>query len=138
MRGTPEPDADLERQRAVVGAFFAASRDGDFEALLEVLEPEVELKIDGGVLRKESSLVLRGSDGVAAHTATYSKWYPLVRPALVNGAAGAVVATDRSVLAVMAFTVTGGKIVHIDVLMDPDRLDRLCTWRSERPERGSR
>lgn len=136
VRGMPEPDADLERQRAVVDAFFAASRDGDFEALLEVLDPEVELKIDGGVLRRESSLVLRGADSVAAHTATYSKWYPLVRPALVNGAAGAVVATDKSVLSVMAFTVTSGKIVHIDVLMDPDRLDCFSTWRSERPERG--
>ena len=125
VRGMPEPDADLERQRAVVDAFFAASRDGDFEALLAVLDPEVELRIDGGVLRRESSLVLRGADAVAAHTATYSKWYPFVRPALVNGAAGAVVATDSSVLSVMAFTVTGGKIVHIDVLMDPDRLGRL-------------
>ena len=124
VRGMPEPDADLERQRAVVDAFFAASRDGDFEALLAVLDPEVELRIDGGVLRKESSLVLRGADAVAAHTATYSKWYPFVRPALVNGAAGAVVATGSRVLSVMAFTVTGAKIVHIDVLMDPDRLGR--------------
>ena len=138
VRGMPEPDADLERQRTVVDAFFAASRDGDFEALLEVLDPEVELRIDGGVLRRESSLVLRGADAVAAHTATYSKWYPFVRPALVNGAAGAVVATDKSVLSVMAFTVTNGKILHIDVLMDPDRLDCFSTWRSERPERGSR
>ena len=125
VRGIPEPDADLERQRAVVEAFFAASRDGNFEALLAVLDPEVELKIDGGALRRESSLVLRGANAVAAHTATYSKWYPFVRPAVVNGAAGAVVATGSRVLSVMAFTVTGGKIVHINVLMDPDRLGRL-------------
>ena len=132
VRGMPEPDSDLERQRAVVDAFFAASRDGDFEALLAVLDPEVELRIDGGVLRRESSLVRRGADAVAAHTATYSKWYPFVRPALVNGAAGAVVATRSRVLSVMAFTVTGGKIVHIDVLMDPDRLGR-----SDLPNRGT-
>jgi hypothetical protein len=77
------------------------------------------------VLRKESSLVLRGADAIAAHTATYSKWYPLVRSALVNGAAGAIVATDRRVLSVMAFTVTDGKIIEIDVLMDPERLAPL-------------
>jgi RNA polymerase sigma factor (sigma-70 family) len=129
VRGTPEPDADLERQRAVVDAFFAASRDGNFGALLEILDPEVELRIDGGVLLRESSRVLRGADTVAAHTGTYSKWYPFVRPALVNGAAGAIVTTGRSVLAVMAFTVTNAKVVHIDVLMDPDRLDRLSAWR---------
>ncbi len=136
VRGMPEPDPDLERQREVVDAFFAASRDGDFEALLEILDPEVELRIDGGVLRKKSSLVLRGADAVASHTATYSKWYPFVRPALVNGAAGAVVATGHSVLSVMAFTVTNGKIVHIDALMDPDRLDRLAIWRSDGSEMG--
>ena len=58
---------------------------------MEVLDPNVELRIDGGVLRAEASLVLRGAGAVAAHTATYSKLYPFVRPALVNGAAGAVV-----------------------------------------------
>ncbi|HTV11925.1 MAG TPA: sigma-70 family RNA polymerase sigma factor [Acidimicrobiales bacterium] len=129
VRGIPEPDADLGRQKAVVGAFFAASRDGDFKALLELLDPEVELRIDGGALRKESSLVLRGAAAVATHTATYSKWYPLARPALVNGAAGAVVSTARSILAVMGFTVRNGKVAQIDVLMDPDRLGRLrSSW----------
>lgn len=137
VRGVPEPDADLERQRVVVDAFFTASRDGDFAALLEVLDPDIELRIDGGVLQREPSLVLRGADPVATHTTTYSKWYPFVRPALVNGAAGAVVATERTVLAVMAFTVTNGKILHIDALMDPDRLDRLTTWPPEVPRRSS-
>jgi len=130
VQGLREPDPDLARQRTVVDAFFAASRDGDFEDLLKILDPDVELRIDGGVLRKDSSLVLRGAQYVAAHTATYSKWFPFVRPALVNGAAGAIVATDRNLLSVMAFTVTNGKIVHIDALMDPDRLDRVTTWRS--------
>jgi RNA polymerase sigma-70 factor (ECF subfamily) len=125
VRGVPEPDADLERQKVVVGAFFAASRDGDFEALLEVLDPEVELRIDGGALRKGSSLVLHGADAVAAHTATYSKWSSLVRPALVNGAAGALVATRDKILSVMAFTVADGQIVQIDALMDPERLAPL-------------
>ena len=92
VHGSPKPDPDLARQREVVGAFFAASRDGDFDALVAVLDPGVELRIDGGVLREEASLILRGAQAVAAYSSTYSKLYLFVRPALVNGAAGAVVA----------------------------------------------
>jgi RNA polymerase sigma factor (sigma-70 family) len=125
VHDTPEPDRDLARQRRVVDAFFAASRDGDFDGLLAVLDPDVELRIDGGILRAEASLVLHGADAVAAHTATYSKLYPFVRPALVSGAAGAVVATRGRVLSVMAFTVTNAKIVRIDALLDPERLAQL-------------
>jgi RNA polymerase sigma factor (sigma-70 family) len=125
LRGSPVPDRDLARQRRVVDAFFAASRDGNFEALLELLDPDVELRIDGGVLRAEASLLLRGADAVTAHTTTYSKLYPFVIPALVNGAAGAVVAPHGQVFSVMAFTVTEGKIVQIDALLDPERLQRL-------------
>ena len=125
LRNSPEPDRDLARQRRVVEAFFAASRDGDFDALLEVLDPDVELRIDGGVPRAEASLVLHGADDVAAHAATYSNLYPFVRPALVNGAAGAVVAPHGRVFSVMAFTVTNGKIIQIDALLDPERLTQL-------------
>ncbi|HET6867476.1 MAG TPA: sigma-70 family RNA polymerase sigma factor [Solirubrobacteraceae bacterium] len=125
VRGAPEPDHDLARQRRVVDAFFAASRDGDFDALLAVLDPNVELRIDGGALREDASRFLRGADAVARHTATYSALYPFVRPALVNGAAGAVVAPHGRVFSVMGFTVTNGKIVQIDALLDPDRLARL-------------
>jgi RNA polymerase sigma-70 factor (ECF subfamily) len=125
VRGAPEPEPDLMRQRQVVDAFFAASRDGDFDGLLAVLHPDVELRIDGGALREEASLVLRGAEAVAGHTATYSKLYPFVRPALVNGAAGAVVAPHGRLFSVMAFTVTNGKIAQIDALLDPERLARL-------------
>lgn len=125
VQGSPEPDADLARQRVVVDAFFAASRDGDFDALVAVLDPDVELRIDGGVLREEASLILRGADAVAAHTATYSRLYPFVRPALVNGAAGAVVAPRGRLFSVMAFTVTNGRITAIDALVDPERLAQL-------------
>jgi RNA polymerase sigma factor (sigma-70 family) len=125
VRDSPEPDRDPARQRRAVDAFFAASRDGDFDALLDVLDPNVELRIDGGVLRVEASLVLRGADAVATQTSTYSKLYPFVRPAFVNGAAGAVVAPHGGVFSVMAFTVTNGKIARIDVLLDPERLGRL-------------
>src|SRR5579859_562298 len=125
VRGSPEPDGDLARQRKVVEAFFAASRDGDFDALLEVLDPDVQLRIDGGVLRENVSVMLRGAEAVAGHAATYSKLYPYVRAALVNGAAGAVVAPRGRVFSVMAFTVTGGRITQIDGLVDPERLARL-------------
>ncbi len=125
VQGSPEPDPNLARQREVVDAFFAASRDGDFDALVAVLDPDVELRIDGGVLREEASLVLRGAEAVAGHAATYSKLYPFVRPALVNGAAGAVVAPGGRLFSVMAFTVTNGKITQIDALVDPERLAEL-------------
>ena len=125
VRESPQPDRDLALQRRVVEAFFAASRDGDFDALLEVLDPDVELRIDGGILRAEASVALHGADAVAAHTTTYSKLYPFVRAALVNGAAGAVVAPRGSGLSVMAFTVTNGRIVRIEALVDPERLAPL-------------
>jgi len=125
IRGSPQPDPDLARQREVVDAFFAAAREGNFDALVTVLDPDVELRIDGGVLRAEASLVLRGAAAVAGHTATYSGLYPFVRPALVNGAAGAVVAPHGQTFSVMAFTVTNGKITRIDALLDPERLARL-------------
>lgn len=125
VRGAPEPDADLPRQRAVVDAFFAASRDGDFDRLLAVLDPDVELRIDGGALRSGASLVLRGAQAVAGHTSTYAELHPFVRPALVNGAAGAVVVVHGRLFSVMAFTVTGAKITQIDALLDPERLAQL-------------
>jgi hypothetical protein len=89
------------------------------------LDPDVELRIDGGVLRANASIVLPGADAVATHTTTYSKLYPYVRPALVNGAAGAVVAPPGRVFSVMAFTVTDGRIAQIDVLHEPERLEQL-------------
>lgn len=125
VQGSPEPDRDLVRQRGLVDAFFAASRDGDFDALLAVLDPDVELRIDGGLLREDASVVLRGAEAVAGHTATYAKLYPHVRPALVNGAAGAVVAPHDRLFSVMAFTVTNGRIIQIDSLVDPERLAQL-------------
>jgi hypothetical protein len=77
------------------------------------------------VLREKASLTLRGAQAVAAYSATYSKLSPFVRPALVNGAAGVVVAPAGRVFSVMAFTVTSGKITRIDALVDPERLGHL-------------
>ena len=125
VRGSPEPDSDPARQRRVVDAFFAAARDGDFDALVEVLAPDVVLRIDGGELRRGASFVLHGAEAVAAHTRTYSSLHPYVVPALVNGAAGAVIAPHGQPFSVMAFTVTYGKIAAIDALIDPERLQRF-------------
>lgn len=125
VRDSPEPDRDVALQRRVVDAYFAASRDGDFDALIEVLDPDVVLCVDGGVLRRNASCVLRGAEEVAAHSGTYARLHPYVLPALVNGAAGVVVAPHAQIFSVMAFTVTNGRIVEIDALVDPERLRQM-------------
>src|ERR671914_655880 len=117
-------DAGLACQREAVDAFLAASREGDFEALLVVLDPDVVLRIDGGAMRAGLSREVRGVRAVAEQTLTFSRLSPFVRPALVNGAAGVVVAPRGRPFAVMGFTVRRGKIVAIGVLPDPERLPR--------------
>jgi RNA polymerase sigma-70 factor, ECF subfamily len=121
----PVPDTDVADQRRVVDAFFAAARDGDFEALVAVLHPDVVSRSDGGALRPDASAIVRGAREVAARALTYARLSPFVRPALVNGAAGVVVAPDGQPFAVMGFTVVDGKIVEIDSITDPARLGEL-------------
>jgi RNA polymerase sigma factor (sigma-70 family) len=124
VRGAaPKPDPDRARQREVVDAFFAASRDGDFEALVAVLDPDVVLRADGGVLRPDATVVVRGAETVARRALMFSRMAPHVRPALVNGTPGVgVIPPDGKVFSIMAFTVADGKIVEIDALADPERL----------------
>jgi RNA polymerase sigma factor (sigma-70 family) len=121
----PVPDADVARQRQVVDAFFAAARDGDFEALVAVLHPDVVVRTDGGLLRPEISGVVHGARAVAERALTFARLHPFVRPALVNGAAGVVVAPHGRPFSVMGFTVTDGKILAIDAIADPTRLSQL-------------
>jgi RNA polymerase sigma factor (sigma-70 family) len=121
----PVPDADLAGQRRVVDAFFAAARDGDFDALVAVLDPDVVSRADGGTLRPGATGVVRGAREVAARALTFARLSPFVRPALVNGAAGAVVAPRGEPFSVMGFTVVGGRIVEIDAITDPERLREL-------------
>jgi len=123
VQGSPtEPDVDLARQREVVDAFFAAAREGDFDALVAVLDPDVVVRSDGGPgLRGER----RGAKAVAEQALMFTHLAPYVRPALVNGAAGVVVAPDGRPFSVMAFVVAGGRIVAIDALADPDRVSLL-------------
>jgi RNA polymerase sigma-70 factor (ECF subfamily) len=121
----PAPDPDLARQREIVNAFFAASRHGDFDALVAVLDPDVVLRSDGGLARPRQTLVIHGARAVAEQALASGRLSPFVRPALINGAAGVIVVAHGRPLFVMAFTVTGGKIVAIDVLADPERLHKL-------------
>ena len=119
------PDADLDTQRRVVDAFFAAARDGDFEALLELLDPDVVLRVDLGALPAGGSRVVRGARAVAGQALFYSQLGLLVQPALVNGVAGAVSILDGRPYSIGGVIARGGKIVEIDILADPERLLEL-------------
>jgi RNA polymerase sigma factor (sigma-70 family) len=121
----PAPDPDVARQREVVGAFFAAARDGDLDGLIAVLHPDVVLRADGGTTPSRPTFTVRGAEQVARQAVTGERFAPFVRPALINGAAGVVVVARGRVLSVMGFTVADGRIVAIDVLWDPVRLADL-------------
>ena len=126
VRGAPRaPDGGLARQREVADAYLRAARDGDFDALLALLDPEVVLRADTGATGPGPSQVLRGARAVAEGAGMYARLARFARPVLVNGAPGFVVAPDGQPFAVIGFTVTGGKIVEIDVLADPVRLREL-------------
>jgi len=121
----PTSDADLRKQRRVVDAFLAAARDGDFEALVAVLDPAIVLRADGGAVKGMSRLV-RGAQAVAAQAATFSKLGLSNQVVLVNGNIGVVSRLpDGRLLSVIGFTIADGKVVEMDILADPDRLSRL-------------
>jgi len=125
VRGSaPVPDPNLDRQREVVDAFLAAARDGDFDALVAVLDPDVVLRADRGPARP-GSVEVHGADEVARRALSFARLAPAARPALVNGAAGFVVAPGGRPFAVVGFTVTDGKIIEIDLLADRERLRAL-------------
>jgi RNA polymerase sigma factor (sigma-70 family) len=126
VRGmAPTPDSDLAQQREVVNAFFAAARSGNFDALVAVLDPDVVLRSDGGPTRPVLSRVVRGAEAVARSAQAAALPNAVLRPVLVNGAAGVLVLVNGSLFSVMAFTVSGGKIVEVDAIADPQRLSRL-------------
>jgi RNA polymerase sigma factor (sigma-70 family) len=116
------PDPDIARQREVVDAFFAAAHNGDFDALVAVLDPGIVARFDVG---PTASMVIRGAAAVADQGLRIHQRSALVRPVLVNGAAGAVVTLGGRPVAVIGFTVSDGKIAQVDVLADPERLLRL-------------
>jgi RNA polymerase sigma-70 factor (ECF subfamily) len=127
VRGAEVPplDPDIGRQREVVDAFFAAARRGELEALVAILDPNVVLRADEGAARAAASVVVHGAAAVAGRAVMFERPAAEVRPALVNGAAGVVITVGGKPVSVLGFTVSGGKIVEINVMADPERLARL-------------
>ncbi|MEU4126617.1 sigma-70 family RNA polymerase sigma factor [Streptomyces virginiae] len=124
VRGVvPAPDPDPARLRAVVDAFLAASRGGDFAALVDVLDPEVVARSDGGA--QLPSPVRRGAAEVASQAITFARFAEAARPVLVNGLPGVVALAEGRAMSVMAFTVRDGRIIALDILTDPERLGRI-------------
>jgi len=124
VRGTdPAPDADLSAQWEVVDAFLAAARDGDFDRLVAMLDPDVVLRADGGlsVLTRE----VRGAEAVASQALMWSRVEQTMQQALVNGTAGLVSIRHGKLFSVMGVTIKDGKIAEIDILADPERLQKL-------------
>ena len=125
QRKAPNADADLRQQRRVVDAFLAAVREGDFEGLVAVLDPDIVLRADGGALAGASRFV-RGAQAVIAQAAAFSKLGLSNQVVLVNGHVGVMSRRpDGRAFSVLGFTIGGGKVVEIDILADPERLSRL-------------
>jgi RNA polymerase sigma-70 factor (ECF subfamily) len=125
VRGAaPAPDGDLHAQWEVVEAFLAAGREGDFDALVAVLDPDVVLRADGGEVAGLTRR-LRGAETVAGQAAMWSRVALTMHRALVNGTPGFVSLRDGQPFSVAAVTISGGRIVEIDILADPERLAKL-------------
>ncbi|MGH9175640.1 MAG: RNA polymerase subunit sigma-70, partial [Vicinamibacterales bacterium] len=118
----PSPDADLAVQRRVVDAFLAASRAGDFEALLRVLDPDVVLRVDGGGVGPLARPPLAGAAAVARVALGGAALARFTRPAIVNGGPGLVVEAPGRPTSVIGFTVVRDRIVAIDVVSDPAKV----------------
>jgi len=126
VQGAPVPDTDLDGQWAVVDAFLAAAREGDFERLVAVLDPDAVVRADGGAAFPGVVAVTRGAEAVAKQAMSFRRFAATSTRVLVNGIPGGVAwSPDGTPFAVLAMTVRGGRIVRIDVLADPDRLARL-------------
>jgi len=119
------PDADVSAQREVVDAFLAAAREGDFDALVATLDPDVVLHADGGAARAAVSAQVRGALAVARRAAMWSHVELAAHPVLVNGAAGVVASRNGVVYTVVSVLVRNGKIAEMDFLVDPERLAGL-------------
>src|SRR5918999_36646 len=122
---SPVPDADLDAQREVVDAFLAAARDGDFDGLVAVLDPDIVLRADAGTAPAFESVEVRGAENVARRAIMFNRLDLVIRPALVNGAPGTVTFREGKPFTVAGFTVRDRRIVEMDILADPERLDGL-------------
>jgi RNA polymerase sigma-70 factor (ECF subfamily) len=125
---SPVPDADLTRQRAIVEAFLTAARNGNFDALLDALDPDVTVRSNG------SEILMRGAAAAAGRALAGARFAQVSLPALINGAPGVILATTGMPVSLLAFTVTNGKIAEIDIIAGPSHiaearltiLDRAC------------
>ena len=125
QRTPPEPDVDPAEQRVVVDAFLTAAREGDFDALLEVLDPEVVFRIDRGAhpAAEREPAVVRGAEQVAGYALTRGRGFArYCRPAIVNGSAGLVVMPAHRVVGVIGFTVANGRVLEVDLVADPNKI----------------
>jgi len=122
----PPPERDRVRQRAVIDAFLAAGRAGDFDALVTLLHPDVVLRADFGPGRSDRSTVIHGAAAVARQARLGGRPASEAHPALVNGSAGVVITRRGRPFAVMAFSVSEGQIVEIDTIGDPERVRRVA------------
>jgi RNA polymerase sigma factor (sigma-70 family) len=121
--GVPRPDPDPTRRRAVADAFFAAAREGDFDALLAVLDPDVVVRADLGPA--QTLRTLRGAHAVAREAARFARLTQDVRPVLVNGGAGRIAIRGGAPFAVLGLTVADGRVAALDVIVGPHRLRAL-------------
>jgi RNA polymerase sigma-70 factor (ECF subfamily) len=123
---TPVPDVELAEQQQVVGAFLAAAREGDFDTLLEMLDPGVTLRVDAGPGSPLAREPISGAEAVLSEAKRFRALAPYSRAAIVNGVAGAVVGRpDGTVYSVVALTVANGRIATIDFVVDPAKLARV-------------
>lgn len=125
VQGGRLPEPDLSRQRQVVDAYLAATRAGDFDALITLLDPDVVLRADAKAVPTETSPVVRGAQVVARSAAAASARAKYTTPALVDGSVGLVMAPRGRLFLVLAFTFSGDKISAIDVIAEPERLREL-------------
>ena len=119
------PDVDVSGQREVVNAFLAAAREGNFDALVATLDPDVVLRADGGAALAAVSAEVHGALNVARRAMMWSRVDLTMHPALVNGAAGMVITRNGVVFSIASVIVRNGKIAELDFLADPERLARL-------------
>ena len=122
----PAPDPDLARQRQVVDAFYRAARGGDFDGLVALLDPNVVLRSDFGTRRPAATKITHGAAAVASQALLGAVPGAELHPASVNGAAGVVITVRGRPFAVMGFTVADDKIIEIDAIADPDRVQRIA------------
>ncbi|MGC9666426.1 sigma-70 family RNA polymerase sigma factor [Planosporangium sp. 12N6] len=125
VRAVDHPAGDPARQREIVTAFLAASRDGDLDALVALLDPDVMVRADAAAAPTATPVEVHGAAAVARQALTFARGARYARPALVDGAAGIVVAPQGRLSTVLTFTIRVGKIIGIEVVADHDRLRRL-------------